>query len=85
MGTRNRGNLFLTFRGQEFIQVITSIYLANAVSLFRTIQIEQPGVYRKDVGEIIDKLEPINGSNVVMAAYVMQIEEWLFNCEGLIE
>ncbi len=59
--------------------------LARAVSLFRTSQLEQPGVRRADVGDKLAKLPPLNSSNVAMAAYAMKSEDWSDPCSGEID
>lgn len=59
--------------------------LARAVSLFRTTQMEQPGVRRSDVGDNLTKFSPLTASNVAMAAYALKAEDWSDPCSGEID
>lgn len=59
--------------------------LARAISLYRTVEMEQPGVRRTGVNGMIEKVPPLNTSDVVKAAFAMKAEDWSGSCSGDID
>lgn len=59
--------------------------LVRAVYLYRTIQMEQPGLRRKGVNGRIEKVPPMNSSDVVKAAFALKADDWSGICTGNID
>lgn len=59
--------------------------LARCVSLYRTTQMEQPGVQRDGVDGRIDRVAALSGSDAAKAMYAMKSSDWSGTCEGELE
>lgn len=59
--------------------------LTKAVSMYRTTQMEQPGVRRKDVGHLIEKLSPLNVTDTLKAAFSLKAEDNSETCSGNVD
>jgi len=57
----------------------------RAVSLYRTMQMEQPGLRREGVDGKIERVPPMNSSDVVKAAFAMKADDWSGSCTGDID
>ncbi|GAB0495224.1 hypothetical protein MMPV_006523 [Pyropia vietnamensis] len=56
-----------------------------AASIFRTGQMEQPGVRRTDVHSQIERLPPMTSSDVLKALLALKAEDGNSNCAGTVE
>eukprot|EP00180_Rhodochaete_pulchella_P004626 Plantae.Rhodophyta-Rhodochaete_pulchella.ctg904.p1 GENE.Plantae.Rhodophyta-Rhodochaete_pulchella.ctg904~~Plantae.Rhodophyta-Rhodochaete_pulchella.ctg904.p1 ORF type:complete len:236 (+),score=19.61 Plantae.Rhodophyta-Rhodochaete_pulchella.ctg904:308-1015(+) len=59
--------------------------LVHAVSVYRTMQLEQPGVVRRDVRFKLSNLEPISSSDVLKAMFALKAEDSTSTCAGVSE
>lgn len=58
--------------------------VAMAASIFRTSQMEQPGVRRSDVHARIERLPPLTPSDVLMAVFALKAEDGASTCAGTV-
>lgn len=61
---------------------LTSGDMAQAVSLYRTTQMEQPGVRRSHVKQNLALLEPLNQSDALKALFALKAEDGTSVCRG---
>lgn len=59
--------------------------LARGVSLYRAMQLEEPGVERVDVQSNISRVSPVTVNDVVRAAYALKTEDPVDACVGEID
>lgn len=64
---------------------LTALDLSSAVSLYRTVQMEQPGVRRNEVQGVLARLSPLNSSDIAKAAFAIKSEDWSDECIGTVE
>lgn len=64
---------------------LTSWDLVRATSLYRTMQMEQPGLRRVGVNGDINKVEPMSNSDIVKAVFAMKADDWSGTCTGDID
>lgn len=55
---------------------------ARAVSLYRTAQMEQPGVRRSDVAYQIDRVPALTSSDLAKALFALKAADWSKDCTG---
>lgn len=58
--------------------------VAMAASIFRTGQMEQPGVRRSDVHSRIERLPPLTHSDVLKAVFALKAEDGASTCAGTV-
>eukprot|EP00171_Calliarthron_tuberculosum_P012508 IDg12508t1 len=64
---------------------LLSVDLVRAVSLYRTTQMEKPGMQRDGVNGRIEKIPAFNRSDATKALFAMKIADWSASCEGEVD
>lgn len=63
---------------------LTSSDLTRAISLYRTVQMEQPGVQRKHVDGRFEKVPPLDKSDVLKSVFALKAEDIRSVCTGTV-
>lgn len=59
--------------------------LAHGLTIYRSMQLEQPGIQRSDVQSNISRVTPVTANDVIRSAYALKSEDGSRTCSGEID